>query len=164
MINYFRFSKSARGGWVTLEDSGFSGVTALVLTYLWTKSPSAGGSVTDLPQIQRCHQPHAAENWFMSTSVILARLVLFLVSMWSSALPLFNGTWDRMIAISHWKIQLYIDMHYFWPHVYGMHIINPHRRHTNRALTLKCIVRIWTSGGLSVDWCVQPSALENADS
>ena len=32
-----------------------------------------------------------------------------------------------------------------------MHIINPHRRHTNRALTLKCIARIWTSGRLSVD-------------
>ena len=27
-----------------------------------------------------------------------------------------------------------------------------YRRHANRALTLKCIVRIWTSGGLSVDW------------
>ena len=33
-----------------------------------------------------------------------------------------------------------------------MHIINSHRRHANRALTLKCIVRIWTSGGLTVDW------------
>ena len=44
-------------------------------------------------------------------------------------------------------------MHYFWPHMHGMHIINPHRRHANRALTLKCIVRIWTSGGLSVDCC-----------
>ena len=32
-----------------------------------------------------------------------------------------------------------------------MHIINPHRRHTNRALTLKCIAHIWTSGGLSID-------------
>ena len=35
--------------------------------------------------------------------------------------------------------------------MHGIHIINPHRRHANRALTLKCIVRIWTSGGLSVD-------------
>ena len=35
--------------------------------------------------------------------------------------------------------------------MHGMHIINPHRRHTKRALTLKCIARIWTSGGLSVD-------------
>ena len=59
-----------------LEDSGFSRVTALVLT----KSPSAGVSVTDLPRIQRCLQPYAAENWFMSTLVISARLVLFLVS------------------------------------------------------------------------------------
>ena len=42
-----------------LEDSG---VSALVLAYLWTKSPSAGISVTDLPQIQRCHQPYAAEK------------------------------------------------------------------------------------------------------
>ena len=66
---------------MTLEDSGLSGITALVLTYLWTKSPSAGVSVTDLPRIQRCHQPYAAENWFMSTPVISARLVLFLVSM-----------------------------------------------------------------------------------
>ena len=46
-------------------------------------------------------------------------------------------------------------MHYFWPHVHAMHIINPHRCHANRALTLKCIVRIWTSSGLSVD-CVVP--------
>ena len=30
-----------------LEDSAFSGITALVLTYLWTKSPSAGLIVTD---------------------------------------------------------------------------------------------------------------------
>ena len=64
-----------------LEDSGFSGVTALVLTYLWTKSPSAGVSVTDLHRIQIYHEPYVAENWFMSTSVILACLVLFLVSM-----------------------------------------------------------------------------------
>ena len=35
--------------------------------------------------------------------------------------------------------------------MHGMHIINPHRRHANRALTLKCIVRIWTSSGRSVD-------------
>ena len=35
--------------------------------------------------------------------------------------------------------------------MHGMHIINPHRRHANRALTLNCIVRIWISGGLSVD-------------
>ena len=43
-------------------------------------------------------------------------------------------------------------MHYFCPHVHGMHIINPHRCHTNHVLTLKCITHIWTSGGLSVDW------------
>ena len=65
---------------MTLKDSGFSGITGPVTTYLWTKSPSIGVSVTDLPQIQRCHQPYAAENWFMSTSVISARLILFLVS------------------------------------------------------------------------------------
>ena len=46
---------------------------------------------------------------------------------------------------------MYIDMHYFCSHVHGMHIINPHRRHTNCTLTLKCIVHIRTSGGLSVD-------------
>ena len=39
--------------------------------------------------------------------------------------------------------------------MHGMHIINPHRRHTKRALTLKCIARIWTSGGLSVDCTLQ---------
>ena len=38
-----------------------------------------------------------------------------------------------------------------------MHIINPHRRHTNRSLTLKCMVHIWTSGGLSVDCNAQDS-------
>ena len=65
---------------MVLEDSGFSGITALVLTYLWTKSPSAGLIVTDLPPIQRCPQPYAAEIFVISTSVISARLVLFLVS------------------------------------------------------------------------------------
>ena len=34
----------------------------------------------------------------------------------------------------------------FCPHVHSMHIINPHRHHANHALTLKCIVHIWTSG------------------
>ena len=78
-------------------------------------------------------------------------MVLFLVSMWNSALALFNGTWDRMSANSQKKLHPYIDMYYFLHHAHGMHIINPHRRHTNRALTLKCMVHIWTSGGLSVD-------------
>ena len=36
------------------------------------------------------------------------------------------------------------------PHAWHV-FVNPHRRHANRTLTLKCIVRIWTSGGLSVD-------------
>ena len=66
---------------MVLEDSEFSGVTALVLTYLWIKCPSAGVSVTDLPRIQRCHQPYVTEKLFMSTSVISARVVSFLVSM-----------------------------------------------------------------------------------
>ena len=133
MINYFRSSKCARGGRVILEDSGFSGITTLVLNYLKTKFPSTGLIVTDLPSIQRCPQPYAAEILIISTSVILAHLVLFLVSMWSSALLLFNGTLDRTIANSYYKIQFYTDMHYSCPH---MHII---------------IVRVWTSSGLSVD-------------
>ena len=86
---FFRSSKCARGGRVVQEYSGFSGITALILTYLWTKCPSAGLIVTDLFPIQRC------------------------------------------------------------PHMHGMHII--HRRHAKRTLTLKCIIRIWNSGGLSVD-------------
>ena len=51
----------------------------------------------------------------------------------------------------------YIDMHSFCPHVHGKHIINTHRRHTNHALTLKCITHniIWTSGGISID-CLPP--------
>jgi hypothetical protein len=55
---------------VGLDDSGFSGVTALVLTYLWIKYPSAVLRVTDLLLIQRCHQPYAAEIWIISASVI----------------------------------------------------------------------------------------------
>ena len=55
---------------MTLEDLGFSGVTALVLTYLWTKSLSAGVRVTDLPRIQRCHQPYAAENALTLKSIV----------------------------------------------------------------------------------------------
>ena len=43
--------------------------------------------------------------------------------------------------------------------MHGMHIINPHRRHTKRSLTLKYIARIWTSGGLSVDCYVQERSL-----
>ena len=40
---------------------------------------------------------------------------------------------------SQWKIRLYLDMHYFYPHVRGMHI-NDHRHHTNHALTLKIYI------------------------
>ena len=61
-----------------LEDSGFSEVTALIITYLWTKSPSDGVSVTDLPRIQRYHQPYATEDSFMSTSGHLGTLSLVL--------------------------------------------------------------------------------------
>ena len=48
-------------------------------------------------------------------------------------------------------------MHYFCSHVHGMHIINSHRRHANhaRTLTLKRIVRIWTSSGPSIDWLLK---------
>ena len=97
VINYFRSSKYTRSGRVVLEDLGFSGITALVLTYLWAKCPSAGLIVTDLPPIQRYPQPYAAEILIIYTSV---SLVSFLVSMWSSAL-LFNDTLDRTIANSH---------------------------------------------------------------
>jgi hypothetical protein len=41
---------------VVLEDSGFSRIIALVLTYLWTKRSSAVLIDTDLPRIQKCHQ------------------------------------------------------------------------------------------------------------
>ena len=103
MINYFRSIVCARGGRVVLKDSGFSRIDALVLIYIVVdyKCPSAGLIVTDLPTIQKCSQPYAAEILIISTSVILARFVLFLVSMQSEALLIFNGILDRMIANSY---------------------------------------------------------------
>ena len=77
------------------------------------KCPSAVLIVTDLLPVQRCPPPYVAEIFIISTShilVTLAPLVLFLVSVWSSALLHFNGTLDRTTINTHYKIQLYIDL------------------------------------------------------
>ena len=58
-MNYFRYSKCARARQVDLADSRFGSIIALVLTYLWLECHGAVLSVTDLPQIQRWHQPYA---------------------------------------------------------------------------------------------------------
>ncbi len=63
---------------MALKDLELGGVTAEVLSYLWIKYPSTVLRVIDLPPIQRCHQPYAAEIWIISVSVISARLVLLL--------------------------------------------------------------------------------------
>ena len=76
---------------------------------------------------------------------------LFLVSKWSLAL-LLSIVLDKASVAFQEKIWLNIDIHYFCPQVHFMNIINSHRHHTNRALTLKCTVRTWTSSGLSVDY------------
>ena len=55
--NYFRYSKCARAHQVVLADLRFDWIIALVLTYLWLEYHGVVLSVTDLPQIQRCHQP-----------------------------------------------------------------------------------------------------------
>ena len=97
-IRKFRSSRSARGGRVVLEDSGFSGITALVLTYLWTKCLSTGLIVTDLPPIQRCPQPYAAEICHLYISHLSTlRLVLGISVKLSSS---FQQTFDRTIANS----------------------------------------------------------------
>ena len=77
------------------------------------KCPSAVLIVTDFLPVQRCPPPYVAEIFIISTShilVTLAPLVLFLVSVWSSALLHFNGTLDRTTINTHYKIQLYIDL------------------------------------------------------
>ena len=61
-----------------MKDWGFSWITALVLTYSWIKYHSDVLSVTDLPQIQRWHQPYAAENRIISVITYLVTFGLVL--------------------------------------------------------------------------------------
>ena len=79
-MNYFRYSKCTRASQVDLADSRFGWIIALILTYLGFECHGAVLSVTDLPRIQRCPQPYAAENLIISLSGISAPMVLFLVS------------------------------------------------------------------------------------
>ena len=82
--------------------------------------------------------------WIISVSAPMAS---FLVSMWSSD-HLFNGTKDRTTANSLEVTSIHRHALFLAPHAYHY----PHRCHTNCALTLKCMARIWTSGRPSVDW------------
>ena len=79
---------------MVLEDTGFNEITALVLTYLWTKSPSAGLIVTDLLPIQGCPQPYIRSRNLCHLYIgHLGTLSLVLgINVKLSSEALFNGT------------------------------------------------------------------------
>ena len=143
----FKYSKCPRAGWVSLTASGIRSRIVLVLTYSCTECHSSVIIVTDLPQI-----PLAIGVWKLHRFSYGQSWHLFLVSLWSWALPLSDGTLDRMSTSSQQKLVV----HYFCHHECSTHIIS-HTRNTNACVTLDCMYVLCTSVGLSTDCLSGPS-------